>query len=349
MMRGAEAAAVLGEQVEIDAGGRSATIELGPTKTNPAGRECPRTLRCCCGGGESTGLPSSSACPVHALERVLHARAQRGMDGKMPLFPTLGGSTPTRRAVISTLRHLAGDKRLTEHSMRRMGAQYYARHGVPTAFIEFLGRWGGPTVLKYIGEALRERASDASVIARRNAQCDPTLVELRREVQRELQSDQHAQRDFADAVGVRSVEIYEHWEARVQAVATQLQETWAHAWQEVERLRFGGVRRGRESVVHEVVMGDASFPPTMWVTRCGWRFGGTRHERCLGGQISCAKCVTRSQHIAGSKLGGGAGCPRVAASMAAAGAETDVDTIQPHSKKNASTTPRCVHTPSIHQ
>ena len=173
MMRGAEAAAVLGEQVEIDAGGRSATIELGPTKTNPAGRECPRTLRCCCGGGESTGLPSSSACPVHALERVLHARAQRGMDGKMPLFPTLGGSTPTRRAVISTLRHLAGDKRLTEHSMRRMGAQYYARHGVPTAFIEFLGRWGGPTVLKYIGEALRERASDASVIARRNARATP--------------------------------------------------------------------------------------------------------------------------------------------------------------------------------
>ena len=27
---------------------RLATIELGPTETNPAGRECPRTLRCAC-------------------------------------------------------------------------------------------------------------------------------------------------------------------------------------------------------------------------------------------------------------------------------------------------------------
>eukprot|EP00973_Karenia_brevis_P051292 7124769-Karenia_brevis.AAC.1 len=54
---------------------------------------------------------------------------------------------------------------MTEHSLRRMGAQYYARRGVANSYIEFLGRWGGPTVLRYIGEALNDHASEASIMA----------------------------------------------------------------------------------------------------------------------------------------------------------------------------------------
>ena len=49
--------------------------------------------------------------------------------------------------------------------MRRMGAQYYARRGVPLAVIQHIGRWGSATVLKYVDQALEGRASWAPVVA----------------------------------------------------------------------------------------------------------------------------------------------------------------------------------------
>ena len=49
--------------------------------------------------------------------------------------------------------------------MRCMGAQYYARRGVPLAVIQHIGRWGSATVLKYVEQALEGRASWAPVVA----------------------------------------------------------------------------------------------------------------------------------------------------------------------------------------
>ena len=46
MLRGAEAAAILGEQARASADSQVASIELGATKTNPEGRECTRSLVC---------------------------------------------------------------------------------------------------------------------------------------------------------------------------------------------------------------------------------------------------------------------------------------------------------------
>ena len=165
MMRGAEAAAVLGEQVSVDPDMKAATIDLGATKTNPAGRECPRTLRCCCHVRTDPQAGGEALCPVHALVRVLRECRRRGISRKGPLFPRCDGAAPSSSAVVSTLRAVAQTNLLTEHSMRRMGAQFYARRNVPTKYIQFLGRWGGETVKKYIGEALRERAAGASVTA----------------------------------------------------------------------------------------------------------------------------------------------------------------------------------------
>ena len=42
----------------------------------------------------------------------------------------------------------AGDA--TEHSLRRAGAQDYAWRRVPLWMIQFIGRWGGQTVMKYL-------------------------------------------------------------------------------------------------------------------------------------------------------------------------------------------------------
>ena len=86
MLRGAEAAALLGDQVSVWEDSSQASIVLGAFKTNPAGRECTRTLRCSCGRistcGEDEGADlGKSTCPVHALARVVLRRAGLGLTG----------------------------------------------------------------------------------------------------------------------------------------------------------------------------------------------------------------------------------------------------------------------------
>ena len=72
-------------------------------------------------------------------------------------------------------------------------------------------------------------------------------------------------------------------------------------------MRHGGaVKRHGGSVTHEVVIGDASFPPDLWLTRCGWRFGAARHERCQGGATTCRKCLMKAPDArADCRSGGG--------------------------------------------
>ena len=74
-----------------------------------------------------------------------------------------------------------------------------------------------------------------------------------------------------------------------------------------QRQRLGGVRSaGRGEKIHEVVLGDAAFPPEVWVTRCGWRFGLTSHERCSEDLVSCAKCLEGVRRVSSAR-GGQAG------------------------------------------
>ena len=80
MLRGAEAAALLGDQISLREDISQATVTLGAYKTNPSGRECSRTLRCSCSRratrGEEEGADlGTSACPVHALDRIVWRRA----------------------------------------------------------------------------------------------------------------------------------------------------------------------------------------------------------------------------------------------------------------------------------
>ena len=170
MLRGAEAAALLRDQVTVSEDTSQASIVLGAFKTNPTGRECTRTLRCSCGrtsaSGEVEGVDlGRSTCPVHALARVIERRGGLGATDKHPLFcgRNLAALTPgsARLAICRACRCVG----MSEHSMRRMGAQYYARRGVPLATIQHIGRWGSATVLLYVEQALEGRASWAPVVA----------------------------------------------------------------------------------------------------------------------------------------------------------------------------------------
>lgn len=290
MMRGLEAASVLGDQASISEDETSATIDLGPTKTNPTGRECPRTLRCCC-------RVEPSKCPVHALLRIMAARRRMGMSDQDALFPTPEGMASSRRGIIGSLRSVSGSSRLTEHSMRRMGAQYYARHGVSNSYIEFMGRWGSATVLLYIGEALQNRASESAVIAARGSSSSESSAALcARLRQSHHLADVNRRRGDSDgdAVGAEIASIAAEWLTKIRSEIQAAKDEVSKDWLIEQRRQWGGVRRAANDTVHEVLIGHAPFSTSIWVTRCGWSFGQARHERCRADDITCRKCLLYS-------------------------------------------------------
>ena len=174
LMRGAELAAILVEQARTGPGARIATIELGAHKTNTAGAICERALRCTCGqgavqaGGGSVAL-GTAICPTHALWRVLQRRACRdpadGTAGKRPLFPGRAGRARSDADLREAIRAATATTGTSEHTLRRTGAQFYARRGVQLAVIQHLGRWGSQTIERYVGEALSGRSSWAPLAA----------------------------------------------------------------------------------------------------------------------------------------------------------------------------------------
>ena len=98
------------------------------TRTNYFNCACVRSL-----GGRSR----CAVCPVYALVDLLTARAALGLCPKHSLLCTASGSCVSSAALIASLRLVSGGAAATEHSMRRAGAQHYARAGVALFVIQF--------------------------------------------------------------------------------------------------------------------------------------------------------------------------------------------------------------------
>ena len=129
MLKGAEAAALLGEQVEEDRSGMMMSIDLGPTKCDPAGIGCRRTLVC---GGDSTVDGNKSmggeSCPVHALREALANKAERGWTPKHLQLGQASRHATSASDVAKSFSKLLGIM-ISEHTFRREGAQFYASLG----------------------------------------------------------------------------------------------------------------------------------------------------------------------------------------------------------------------------
>ena len=347
MLRGAEAAALLGDQVSIREDSSQACIALGAFKTNPAGRECTRTLRCSCGrmstcsevDGAGLGI---STCPVHALVRVVQRRAGLGLSDKHPLFCGRGRMALTPGGARLAICRACRCDGMTEHSMRRMGAQYYARRGVPLAVIQHIGRWGSATVLRYVDQALEGRASWAPIVAAAGwsgegvAGGGPT--------------DRGAL-DSAPSVGAGSVWPAGPWGGRGRrglgalasgpppgggsgsaglrggrgglnlGVACPVPPPGGGlgpggGWEPVGCPRCAGsagacpsvadriaIKSGATGVGHWVLPGRGELHPLAWATLCGWHFGTSPHARCCGCEISCKRCL----QAASGQMGGRGG------------------------------------------
>ena len=288
LMRGLEAATFLGEQVSFADDEKCATIELGPTKMNPAGRDCPRALACSC-----DLMDCASTCPVCSLKRVLAARSALGLSDKHCVICDEHGQAVTARIMIQSLRRVTGVATVTEHSMRRAGAQHYASRGVALFVIQFLGRWGSSTVERYVANAfvkiaaLASRGKDnyrASGLERLNEllECSGARAENG--------SVTHASED--GCVPSFGVKLFEKWWVDMHKDASDRVKKWHEDWLCSQKAAVGGVRRiGGAGKVHRVVIGDVMFDTALWSTKCGWAFGAVPHERMALSCVNCTKCL----------------------------------------------------------
>jgi hypothetical protein len=284
MMRGLEAATVLGEQVVVDADESKATIELGPTKMNPDGRSCPRSLVCSC-TGRGSGRMRAALCPVHALLDLLAARSALGLESKHSLLCSESGHSVTSALTIASLRAVSGDAQATEHSMRRAGAQYYARSGVMLFIIQFLGRWGSAAVERYVGNAFIDVAAAASLGGKHEMTCSLASCSS------SLAVGNSGTEDTAAAADGSAAKFEAWWETASSKLSEQAT-VWHKAWQAAQDSAQGGVKRfGGTGVVHRVVIGDPVFPLETWSTRCGWMFGTSQHVRVGASAVDCRRCI----------------------------------------------------------
>jgi hypothetical protein len=291
MLRGIEAASLLGEQVQINAMRTAAAIDLGPTKEDVEGRGVRRTLLCaCCPENKGTGM--KDACPVHALARVMDARAKLSLTEKHPLFPQKSGEASTAKGVYTTFSSLVGAN-VTEHSFRRAGAQYYARRGVAVVIIQFIGRWGSATVYRYIDEALDTSARHAARTAASFAPLPvhPTAITSRTDsaalILKELDNAGKGM-EVVNAIVDRAVKAAQ---TAVEEGCKELELKFSTiASKSVGAVKPVG-RAAARAQIHVIALGDTCYTTDLWTTACGWRFGNSPHVRVSMNEVSCASCI----------------------------------------------------------
>ena len=110
------------------------------------------------------------------------------------------------------------------------------------------------------------------------------------------------------SAGKDVVQRYEACGTQVRSLVEEVHGKWATDWSLRQCAGIGGVKVIRDSIAHEVLIGDVTFPCNAWVTRCGWRFGMSKHVQCGADEISCKKCLGLVQRC--SRLEGE--CPGVA-------------------------------------
>ena len=145
---------------------RLAEVRLRQTKADIEGRGKRRCFLCTCVGT----VGSDVICPSCALEILLGDCRERasGHDCDMLLVVGprdgqvnhAGPARVWRETLEGSARYTdAGDVtevEVMEHTPRRAGSQFHARRGLKLWQIQYVGRWGGDTVEKNIGEAFAD-------------------------------------------------------------------------------------------------------------------------------------------------------------------------------------------------
>lgn len=285
-------------------------------------------LRCSCfaalGGARSE--IGTRLCPAHALQRAIARTEAAGLSGKHPLFPGNGGKAIDPEEARARIRQGCREPSLSEHSLRRMGAQFYARRGLALPVIQHLGRWGSAAVERYVAEALEARAAWAPLAASENLDLSAVVGGdnqktntpglgaisgmIREVVKVEVSKAKAKDIKKAEAEG-KSKEG-----SRLSAASSSTTD------RQQEKPRADPREAIRSSITrigHIVRLGGPAIHPVCWETLCGWRFGCAPHERCRLDEVTCRRgCALALAHAGDTPTQSGqAGTSTTASSSAA--------------------------------
>jgi len=175
-----------------------------------------------------------------------------------PLFPDYLGNVIKKAGMVATIEQMAsktgerltnsaGTRRFGGHSMRVTGSRFWARAGLEVFKIQIFARWGSSVILRYV--------SDVPIANLTGEICSSQRVEepaLRSLV---AKLDQHIKCAQEQNESLRA-----ELKRLESSVNPQL------------------VQNSHTKVWHAVLVCGITYPPAMWRSCCGWKFGQVPHS-----------------------------------------------------------------------
>ena len=291
VLREIEGALAKASSLTLDAETSTVTWSLPVSKTDPSAVGCVRSWGCLCQSSSPT------ACPYHAavrqLDLIRSTFGARAGEEDFPLFPTAGGEYTSGDAMVALVEHFAaalgealtspsGGRRFGKHTWRATGAVYLSSLQLELFKIQLLARWSSPIILHYARSAplVGMTAHVASL------QSGTSLAKTLREFKGSLAS-----------VNAKLARLDSHTASHLR----QELDLTARV-QHLESLpRTPDTQRyvvNTNSGKYHCILTHHGFPPMMWETRCGWKFGAAPHFLSHGlsasGNETCTRCLPAS-------------------------------------------------------
>ena len=299
------------DTIDFGDDGSTATLRVAASKVDIKGKTVARTHKCICNGRQLV------SCPVCSLRMVFdEAMLRWGGDRASDLakFIPLVSTVRDHREVVSKacvveaaradarkihdlgIASLAAED-VTWHFMRRSGAKDLARRGVPLSRVQWFGRWGSPTVLAYVEEALEESPELRGM----EASWDEIRADLA-EVLRAIRPTNDGSADFSAAVegqaardAGRTLGWSEDQYQQVRELAMDVSKAKVDIDEIYEFVKPTTVKCSSSSLIHVCEWLDKSTVG-QWTTLCGWKWAASRAAKPISPLLVdlaevCEKCA----------------------------------------------------------
>ena len=315
MLRTIELVSLRLSSVRFHTSPRRAELRLGMTKTDIQGVGKSRVYECAClvSGGDLL----AEVCPVCVLDRVVEARREEGAEDFELFFADAQWGQCAPDAVAACWNLIVAEfvtddlgqathRILTKHSARRAGAQLLTRRGRPLAEVQYMGRWGGQTVERYVAEAAAMLTSQSAKLQSPDILGNqPALWELQDQVAK-LRDSLKDVSAIKEAVSKLHDPLTRPLRLSPQLLDHLLEDTEGKC--EPAMLPPFVINMDTDTV-HKCDWVRRSFlyEREAWVTRCGFPFGSSnftlvesapkcgrcRRQRCFGSKVASiqSKCI----------------------------------------------------------
>lgn len=256
--------------VKIYAKDRQATILLTTSKTDPSGRGCKRTLRCCgkkCCKSLDSNRPFYVASTLVLLQ--VKATGTEQTDDRARQIPLIGQSGHSWQFVdkdkmieaakadsvrikdcVEEAQQLDVNA-VTGHFMRRTGCKRYARSGMPLDIIKHMSRHSSSAVEGYVEEALEEDPLAQSKLADFQ-QVQKALAGFRHDL------DEIREKQDLVPLGQEKAELNAELVKEIARIKGDIRPQY--------------IRNRTSQKVHSTFGCQFSDAPNTWATKCGWKW-----------------------------------------------------------------------------